>query len=159
MANFVFNIAKGRVNEFYWRAENNDPTPSALILVVLSANDTGAAADMEDYDNLNLVLLDTAITEVSTANWGARKALESADLATPSPNDTADTYSVALPEVTWSAVPASNNSVGLLVCYDANTAAGTDANIIPLTHHDFAVTTDGSDVVLTASQTFFTAQD
>jgi hypothetical protein len=35
----------------------------------------------------------------------------------------------------------------LLVCYDNDTTAGTDANILPLTYHDFVVTPDGSDIV------------
>jgi hypothetical protein len=40
-----------------------------------------------------------------------------------------------------------NNSLGkLLVCYDDDTTAGTDANIIPWTYHDFVVTTDGTDL-------------
>ena len=33
MANIVFNIAKGRVIEFYNRVESNDPASSALILI------------------------------------------------------------------------------------------------------------------------------
>ena len=43
MANIVFNIAKGRVVEFYNRVENNDPTNSALILVPIET--TGLEAD------------------------------------------------------------------------------------------------------------------
>ena len=35
----------------------------------------------------------------------------------------------------------------LLICYDADTAAGTDADIVPLAHYDFAVTTDGNDLI------------
>jgi hypothetical protein len=32
------------------------------------------------------------------------------------------------------------------VCYDSDTAAGTDANIVPLTQHDFVLVPDGSDI-------------
>lgn len=38
MANFVFNIAKGRVAEFFNRVDSNDPANSAIILVPLSAH-------------------------------------------------------------------------------------------------------------------------
>lgn len=55
-----------------------------------------------------------------------------------------------LPAVTWTAPTAGQNTTGLLVCYDPDTTAGTDANIIPISHHDFAVTADGNDVVLNA---------
>ena len=154
MANFTFNIAKGRVVEFYNRVENNDPTNSAIILVVLAATDT--EANLQDIDDLAAVLAATP-NEVGAA-WGAsngRKTLESVQLAAfPAPDDTNNRYAVQVPQVTWTAVAAGNNAVGLLVCYDSDTTAGTDSNIIPLTHHDFAVTTDGNDVILNVGDFF-----
>jgi hypothetical protein len=148
MANFVFNIAKGRIVEFYNRAESNDPTNSALILVPCSASDTEANA--QDADTLTAALA-TAINEQTAGGW-VRKTLESAQLAAlPAPDDTNNRYAVALPQVTWTAPTAGNNTTGLLVCYDSDTAAGDDTNIIPLTHHDFVVTADGNDVVLNVS--------
>jgi hypothetical protein len=154
MANFTFNIAKGRVVEFYNRAENNDPTNSAIILVVLAVTDT--EANLQDLDDLAAVLAATP-NEVGAA-WGAsngRKTLESVQLAAlPAPDDTNNRYAVQVPQVTWTAVAAANNAVGLLVCYDSDTTVGTDSNIIPLTHHDFAVTTDGNDVILNVGDFF-----
>lgn len=147
MANYVFNIAKGRGVEFYNRAENNDPTNSALIAVPLSAS--GTEAQGQDLDDLNAVLGDANFTEQTGSNW-ARKTWESAELATNSPNDTDNRYDVAVPESTWSSVAAANDTTGLLITYDSDTGAGTDANIIPITHHDFVVETDGNDVVLQA---------
>jgi hypothetical protein len=32
------------------------------------------------------------------------------------------------------------------MCYDNDTTAGTDANIVPMTKHDFTVTPDGTDI-------------
>ena len=88
MANIVFNIAKGRVVEYYNRVENNDPAVSAFILVV-----------------------------------------------------------------TWTA--ASGNAISkILVCYDADTGAGTDSAIIPLTMFDFAQTPSGSDIQMTTGVFF-----
>jgi hypothetical protein len=40
------------------------------------------------------------------------------------------------------------------VCYDNDTTAGTDANIVPLTMFDFAITPDGSDVQMTTGAFF-----
>ena len=145
MANFTFNIAKGRAVEFYNRVENNDPSTSALILVPLSLS--GTEAQGQDFDTLAAVLGDANFTE-QTTSW-SRKTLTDTELAAlPAPDDTNNRYSVANPQVTWTGPTASNNTTGLLVCYDADTGTGTDANIIPISHHDFAVTADGNDVVL-----------
>lgn len=151
MANFVFNIAKGRIVEFYNRVESNDPTNSALILVPLSASDTEANA--QDADTLTAALA-TAINEQSSGGW-SRKTLTDTELAAlPAPNDTNNRYDIQVPEVTWTAPTAPNNTTGLLICYDSDTTAGTDDNIIPLTHHDFAVTADGNDVILNVGDFF-----
>jgi hypothetical protein len=152
VANFCFNIGKGRVVELYNRAENNDPTNSALILVPLSAS--GTEAQGQDFDDLAAVEADANFAERTTGSW-VRKTLESTQLAAlPAPDDGNNRYAVALPSVTWTAPAAANNTTGLLVCYDADTTGGADSAIIPLTHHDFAVTTDGNDVVLNAGDFF-----
>lgn len=151
MANFVFNIAKGRIVEYYNRVESNDPTNSALILVPLSASDTEANA--QDADTLTAALA-TAMNEQTAGGW-VRKTLESVQLAAlPAPNDTDNRYDVQVPEVTWTGPTAGSDTTGLLICYDSDTTAGTDANVIPLTHHDFVVTADGNDVVLNVGDFF-----
>lgn len=145
MANFAYNIAKGRVVEFYNRVESNDPTNCAFILVPLSAS--GTEAEGQDYDDLTAVLAGTA-NEQTGGGW-VRKTLESVELASfPAPDDVNNRYDVSVPQVTWTTPATSNNTTGLLICYDSDTTSGTDANIIPLGHYDFAVTTDGNNVVL-----------
>lgn len=153
MANFTFNVSKGRIVEFYNRAENNDPANSAIILVPLSAS--GTEAQGQDLDDLNAVLTSGFFTERTTGGW-VRKTLESVQLASlPTPDDVNNRYAVQVPTVIWTAPAAGNNTTGLLACYDADTTAGTDANIIPMTHHDFAVTTDGNDVQLNVGDFFW----
>lgn len=148
MANFVFNIAKGRIVEFYNRAENNDPANSALILVPLSQS--GTEAQGQDLASLAAVEADANFAEQSLGGW-VRKELESVQLAAlPSPNNTDNRYDIQVPSVTWTAPTVGNNTTGLLVCYDSNTTSNPDSAIIPLTHHDFVVTADGNDVVLNA---------
>lgn len=145
MADFVFNIAKGRVVEYYNRVKSNDPTNSALVLVVIdAAGDTDAT--MKDRDDLAALLAGTS-NEVTNTNY-ARKVLTDADLAAlPAPDDTNDRFDIDLPDQTWSAVAAGSAWTDIIVCYDSDTTGGTDSNIIPLTCHDFAVTPDGSDIV------------
>lgn len=150
MAAFVFNIAKGRVVELYNRVENNDPTNSAFILVPLAVGDT--EANLQDIDNLSLVLAGTP--NEAGASWG-RKTLESVELvALPAPNDTDNRYDVAVPAVTWAGPTAGQDTVALMICYDSDTGAGDDTNILPLTYHDFAVTADGNAVTLNAGNFF-----
>jgi hypothetical protein len=48
VANYVFNIAKGRVVEFFNRVDSNDPANSAIILVPCSASDSEANAQDAD---------------------------------------------------------------------------------------------------------------
>lgn len=143
MADFVFNIAKGRVAEFYNRVKSNDPANSALVIVVLDANgDTDAT--MRDRDDLAALLGGTA-NEVTNTNY-ARKVLTDADLAALSIDDTNDRIDLDLPDQTWTAVAAGTAWTDILVCYDPDTTGGTDSAIIPLTCHDFALTPDGSDI-------------
>lgn len=146
MADGVFNIAKGRVVELYNRVESDDPTNSAFIVVLLSAAE--ADGTLEDYDDLSTLLGAAGNTEATFTNY-ARKTLTSTELAAlPSPDDTNNRYDVDLPDQTWTSAGGTtdNTLVKLLVCYDSDTTGGTDANIIPLCHYDFSVTTDGSDL-------------
>lgn len=144
MADGVFNIAKGRVNEYVNRVDSNDPTNSALVVVLLQVAE--ADATLEDYDDLG-ALLAGSNTEATFTNY-ARKVLTDTDVTAPTPDDTNNRQDADIPDQTWtSAGGATNNTlVKMLVCYDSDTTAGTDANIIPLTYHDFAITTNGNDL-------------
>ena len=152
MANIVTNIAKGRVKEFYNRVKSNDPASSALILVPIETTGLETDAVLKDKDDLAAWLSGTTNEQTTMG----RKTLTDADLAAlPAPDDGADTNSVALPTTIWTA--ATGNAISkILVCYDADTGAGTDTDIIPLTMFDFAITPDGSDIQMTLG-TFFTA--
>lgn len=155
MADFVFNIAKGRVAELYNRVDSDDPANSALIIVVIDANgDTDAT--MKDRDDLAALLGGTA-NEVTNANY-ARKTLTQADLSAFAADDTNDRVDLDFADQTWSAVGAGDAWTDIIVCYDPDTTGGTDSAIIPLTCHDFAVTPDGSDITAQiASAGFFRA--
>jgi len=150
MANIVFNIGKGRVVEYYNRVKSNDPAPSALILIPIETAGLESDATLIDKDDLAAVLSGTTNEQTTMG----RKTLTDTELAAlPAPDDGADRYDVSLPTTTWSA--ATGNAISkILVAYDADTGAGTDSNIIPLTMFDAAVTPDGSDVQLSAGVFF-----
>lgn len=145
MADVVFNIAKGRVNELQERVNDDDPANSALIVVLLKV--ASADATLMDFDTLAAVLAGGS-TEADFTNY-VRKTLTDANVVATATDDTNDRREADIPDQTWTAAGgASNNSlVKLLICYDADTGAGTDANIVPLTAHDFVITTNGSDIV------------
>lgn len=149
MANFTFNIAKGRVAEFFNRVDSNDPANSAIVLIPLAVGDT--QANLQDLDDVATILAGTP--NEAGASWG-RKTLTDAQLSALTPDDTNDRMPASIPSVTWTAPTTGQDTVALLVAYDSDTTAGTDSNIIPLTYHDFAVTADGNDVVLNAGDVF-----
>lgn len=151
MANIVFNIAKGRVLEYFERVNNNDPANSAIILVPLETSGLESDATLIDADTLAAVLSGTT-NEQSTMG---RKTLTDSDLSAITVDDGADTAYAAIPAVTWTA--ATGNAISkILICYDSDTTGGTDSNIIPLTMHDASHTPSGIDFTINAG-TVFTA--
>lgn len=152
MANIVFNIAKGRVVEFYNRVKGNDPSTAALILIPIETTGLEADATLVDADTVTALLSGTTNEQTTMG----RKTLTDAELAAlPAPDDANDRYDLALPTVTWSA--ATGNAISkMVVAYDANTGGGTDADLVPLTMFDFAATPDGNDLQMTGA-TFFRA--
>ena len=154
MADEVFNIAKGKVNEYVNRVASNDPTNSALIVVLLKAAE--ADATLEDYNDLNALLGAAGNTEADFTNY-ARKTLTDAALSSPTPDDTNNRMDADMPDQTWSSAGGATNNtlLKLLVCYDSDTGGGTDANIIPLCHFDFSVTTNGTDLTATVDSAGF----
>ena len=144
MADQVFNIALGRVAELYNRVDLNDPANAALIIVVLATSGIETDAVLKDKDDLAAVVAGTT-NEVTNTNY-ARKVLTDTDIVAFAPDDTNDRVDLDIPDQTWTAVAAGDGWNDLLVCYDSDTTGGTDANIVPLTMHDFVVTPDGSDI-------------
>lgn len=143
MADFVFNRAKGRVAELYNRVDLSDPTNAVLTIVIIVTTATDAV--LKDLDDLAAVIADVNTAEVTNTNY-ARIELDDTDLAAFAPDDTNDRVDLDIPDQTWTAVAAGDSWTDLLICYDSDSLAGTDANIEPLTQHDFAVTPDGSDI-------------
>lgn len=145
MADFAFNIAKGRVIEYYNRVKSNDPANSAFIIVVLAT--TGLETDAVLKDVATLAALVAGTTNEVTNTGYVRKVLTDVDIAAlPAPDLVNDWITVDLPDILWTGVLAGDGWSKLVICYDNDTTAGTDANIIPLAAYDFVVTPDGSDI-------------
>ncbi len=139
MADFVFNIAKGRVAYYASLPATND----ALIVIPIEASGVESDATLRDYDTVS-ALLAAANNEQSTMG---RKTITS---VTVTVDDTNDRVAIDTADVTWTA--ATGNAISdLLLAYDPDTTGGTDADLVPLSWHDFSITPDGSDVTATVS--------
>lgn len=134
MADFVFNIAKGRAAHLATLPATND----ALVAVPIEASGLEADATLKDYTTLQ-ALLAGASNEQTTMG---RKTLTSVTVAV---SNTSDWVDVDAADFTW--VAATGNPLGaVVICYDPDVAVGTDNDLIPLTKHDFVVTPGGADI-------------
>ena len=152
MADFVFNIAKGRVVELYNRVDQNDPANA--VLIVMAFDSAATDATLIDLDTLADVETDASTAEVTNTNY-ARKILTDSDLVAFSPDDTNDRVDLDIPDQTWTAVVAGDSWTDLLIAYDSDSTGGTDANIVPCTWHDFAITPNGGDITAQIAATGF----
>lgn len=146
MANIVFNIAKGRVAELYNRVKLGDPAAARLyvIPVDVAAVTDATLIDLDDF----AAIITAGVTERTTGGWN-RKTLAAADLTALTPLDASDYMPLDAADQTWTGVTgASLTTTDLVICYSA-TAAPTNAQLIPLTLHDFPITPDGTDVTAT----------
>lgn len=147
MADGVFNVAKGKVNGYVDRVADNDPTNSAIVVVLLQASE--ADATLEDYDTLNDILGAAGNTEADFTNY-ARKVLTDSVITNSTVDDTNDRRESDIPDQTWSSAGGTtdNTMTKVIICYDNDSTGGNDTNLIPLTHHDFTPTTNGNDLVM-----------
>ena len=146
MANIVFNRGKGRGVEWAERVNANDPTNAVLVVAVLATSGIEADATLIDLDSFSALVAGTT-NEVTNSGY-ARKVLDQAGGITVTYDDTNDRVDVFFPDQTWTAVAAGDGWNDVVVGYDSDSTAGTDANILPHTLHDFVVTPDGSDITL-----------
>lgn len=139
MSSFTFNVSKGRHAHYSSLPATND----ALIVIPIEATGVEADATIIDYTTVAAILA-ASTNEQTTIG---RKTIAS---ATVTVDNTNDRVSIDTADITWAA--ASGPAISdLLVAYDPDTTSGTDADLIPLSWHDFAITPDGSDVTATVN--------
>ena len=146
MANLVFNRALGRGAEWTERVNANDPTNAVLIVGLLASSGVESDAVLKDKDSISDLV--SGATNEATNTGYARKVLDQTAGLTVTYDDANDRVDVDMADQTWTGV--ANDGTGaigdLFVGYDPDSTGGTDANILPWTLHDFALTPDGSDV-------------
>lgn len=134
MADIILNVAKGRIAAYADLAAASD----AFIMVPLETTGLEADSVLRDYNDLG-ALLAAANNEQTTMG---RQTVTG---VTVTVDDTNDRVDVDFDDVVWTA--ATGNAISaLLLCYDGDTGAGTDSNIVPIAKFDFVVTPNGGDI-------------
>lgn len=145
MADFVFNIAKGRVGSYVQQVKDGSPADSRLVVVPIETTNIEADAALKDHNDLSALLAGSSNEQTTMG----RKYVVAGDI-TLTVDDTNERLDIDMSDITWAG--ATGNAISaLVVCYipDGNATGGVSADtaVIPLTKHDFVVTPDGSDIV------------
>lgn len=137
MADFVFNIAKGNIKNL----ANLPAASDALVVVLIESSGLETDATLKDYDDLSALLAGSSNEQTNQS----RKTISASITLTV--DDTNDRLDIDVPDQVYTSL--GGNAIGaILFCYDNDTGAGTDSNIVPLSKHDATITPDGSTVTV-----------
>lgn len=131
MASIQTNISAGREVELYNRVVTNDPTNSALIMLVLETGSANGLNGLRDFDTVSAILAG-GYTEVNNTNY-ARKTMTDASLSAWTPDDTNNWILLTLPLQTFTSISAGDTWDLVVVAYDPDTTGGTDTTLVPIT--------------------------
>ena len=140
MSNIDFLVSKAQLGYYASLPATND----ALILVPLEATGLEADATLAGYASLG-ALLAASNNEQTTMG---RKTLSGVTV-----NTSASPVVIGASDVTYTA-PTGNAVGAVVICYDPDTTAGTDSDLIPLGKWDYTLTPSGADVTVALSQMF-----
>lgn len=153
MASFSFNVSKGREVEFHARVDGNDPANAVLLIVVLASTGLEADSVLIDYDTLAAIIAGGS-TEVTNTGY-ARITLNDASISAYTVDDDDDSITLPLANQTFATIAAGDSWAKALICYDSDSTAGTDANVIPVKAFDVKSPTTGAAVVPTGDDIIF----
>ena len=143
MVDQVFNIALGRMVEFYDRVDKSDPTNAVLTVIAWVVTATDAV--IKDVDDVAALEGTALVAEVTNSGY-TRKELDDTDLVAFVPDYGNDRTDLDIPDQTWTGVSAGDVWSDLSINYDSDSLGGIDANIVCGTWHDFVVTPNGGDI-------------
>ena len=133
MADFVFNVSKGAFVE-----KIRDGATSVLVLLLQAVE---SDATLRDRDTVADILAQGGNTEATFTNYARKTGLT----GTITVDDVNDRVDADIADQTWidAGGAANNNLTDLIIAYQES---ASDAGRIPLSCHDFVITTDGSDL-------------
>jgi hypothetical protein len=141
MPSTICNIAKGRINEFVNRVNNNDPSTSGFKIVALQDTGLDTLDQLRDFDTLDALI--AANTEASAAGY-TRITLTDTDVAAPTVDDTNNLQSWDIGDFNFGTPAAGQNIQAAVIAYFPDTG-GADSTGIPcaVTRLDTAQATNG----------------
>jgi hypothetical protein len=142
MADLVFNIAKGKVAQYFQNVEDGSPANAKVYMIVFNCSNTDD--EVRNCDTVAAIEALASTAEVTNTNY-SRKEVLAADI-TITVDDTNDRVDIDIADESWTAVAAGTAWTDICLAYDPDSTTGTDSTLVPLTWHDFAVTPDGSDI-------------
>ena len=138
MADGIFNFSKGAFVEMI------RDTGSKTLVLLMQANE--AEATLVDRTDIADLLIEAGNTEATATSYARKEGI----VETVTEDLTNDRVDIDIPDQTWTPLGnGTNNTLTKLVTAYENAAA--DATRIPMSHHDFALTTDGSNVTATVA--------
>lgn len=163
MADFVFNIAKGRLAELCLNILGTGGAAQVangvLVVALLASSGVESDATLKDKDDLAALVSGTT-NEATNTGYSRLIVDETGDGLSVTIDDTNDRVDVDMNDPSWAAV--TNDGTGaigdLVVCYDPDSTGGADSAIVPLVQLDFSVTPNGGSITATlASGGFYRA--
>lgn len=161
MANFSFDVSLGREVEFHYRVNDNDPANAVFTLVVLAHEDLDPDSILRTYSTLSAIASGGNI-EVGNTNY-ARIELSDVDIVSASTDTTLHKTTIGFFPVQFTSIGAGDIWSKLLLCYDPDSTAGNDANIIPVCAFDLRkdgvpVTPNGNHITISAPDGYLIAR-
>ena len=144
MADLIPNIAKGRHVQLAMNVDLGTPANSRLIMIPFQSTDTDDA--VRDCATVAAIEALAATAERAANGWN-RKTLAAADV-TVTVDNTNNRIDWDITDQNWTPTNAGDTTNRVVVAYDPDNTAGTDADLIPLVVVDFAITPDGSQVTI-----------
>ncbi len=141
MGDGVFNIAKGRVGEFANNVNDNAPATSLLRVILFKTGDTDS--NLRDFATVAAIIAGASL-EADFASY-ARQDITDTQTAGAVVDQGNDRMEVDCDDVVWSSATTGQSIARLVFAYD-DSGSDADAVLIPLTFHDFIVTTNGNDL-------------
>jgi len=142
MADFVFNISKGRVASYVQNIEDGSPANSRIKIIPIETSGIETDATLKDYNDLAALLAGTSNEQTTMG----RKTWAAADLVI-TVDDSGEKVDIDSTDITWTGATGNAISALITVYFPDGVTPGADSTGIPLTKHDFVVTPDGSDIV------------
>ncbi len=117
------NVAKGKLAEWATLPATND----ALIAVLLQSTGVETEATLRDYTTLSAIL--AAANDEPTSTGYSRQTLTGVAINIDQANDRVD---IDCNDPSWTFTAGVQNIGALVICYDNDTTAGNDTNLIPI---------------------------